>query len=304
MKEHTCIACNKVYASSQSLWNHKQRCKERKLPNSKVRNQPFPNSLQNDNSIIRGQPYPNSSQESAIMKSIRPLLQNRQHDEEEQRLATKEVEIGDVEDMITEVENVMKSKFDSLRQNIMDYMFETHEILEKEILGGNVKWEDLPKEPIESSEPIESIDPIEPEKSIFDHVVSQDKDELMNKLEQLRQVFDVTELENLLQDYFDKWKPSKRKYEKIDDMLQSFVNQLGFPFQKRDFGISTSIPIEMKIIFRRIYENQIRIQKLMDVWKKNDINMLDTLTVRDIITRDQYKALKDDFTPENIKNIL
>ena len=28
MKDHICTKCNKVYASRQSLWNHKQRCKE------------------------------------------------------------------------------------------------------------------------------------------------------------------------------------------------------------------------------------------------------------------------------------
>ena len=27
MKEHICSSCRKSYASSQSLWNHKQRCK-------------------------------------------------------------------------------------------------------------------------------------------------------------------------------------------------------------------------------------------------------------------------------------
>ena len=28
MKDHICIKCNKVYASRQSLWNHKKTCKE------------------------------------------------------------------------------------------------------------------------------------------------------------------------------------------------------------------------------------------------------------------------------------
>ena len=231
----------------------------------------------------------------------------RHEDAEEQRLATKEVEIGDIEDMITEVENEMKLKFDALKQKIMDYMFETHEILEKEILGGNV-WEDA-KEPIIESIPVESIPiesiPIEsnePEKSIYDHVVSQDKDELMDKLEQLRQVFDVTDLENTLQDYLNDWKPSKRQYEEIEDMLQSFVSNVANTYPR---PISMTIPIEMKIIFRRIYEKQIQIQKLIDVWKNNDNdNMLVKLFARDIISNDQYYALRDDFTLENIKNVL
>ena len=31
MKQHRCIMCDKLYSSSQSLWNHKQRCKKKDL---------------------------------------------------------------------------------------------------------------------------------------------------------------------------------------------------------------------------------------------------------------------------------
>ena len=31
MKQHRCIMCDKLYSSSQSLWNHKQRCKKKYL---------------------------------------------------------------------------------------------------------------------------------------------------------------------------------------------------------------------------------------------------------------------------------
>ncbi len=54
---------------------------------------------------------------------------------EEDRLDTMEVVIDELEDMITEVENEMKVKFEQLKQKIMDYMFECHEVAEKEIIG-------------------------------------------------------------------------------------------------------------------------------------------------------------------------
>ena len=31
MKQHRCIMCDKLYSSSQSLWNHKQKCKKKDL---------------------------------------------------------------------------------------------------------------------------------------------------------------------------------------------------------------------------------------------------------------------------------
>ena len=41
MKEHRCIMCDKLYSSSQSLWNHKQKCKKKQpIPQYSIQETP------------------------------------------------------------------------------------------------------------------------------------------------------------------------------------------------------------------------------------------------------------------------
>ena len=117
MKEHRCTTCNKVYASSQSLWNHKQRC------NEKVRYKPFQRSL-----MLSNYEDPNSSQ-------IRVKLDNHSR-KILHRLERLEVQNGEIDDIIDGLVEKMKDE-------IWNCMAEFHEFEERERKGGTVAWDTL-----------------------------------------------------------------------------------------------------------------------------------------------------------------
>ena len=120
------MRCNKVYASSQSLWNHKQKCKENRSL-QRPSEVSFPNVLQN--SII-----PTQSPSGLQVSEVRPLLQTP-YDSEDERLNYLEVRNG-------EIDAIIDRSVEWLKDEIWNYMSECHEFDENERKGGTIASRD------------------------------------------------------------------------------------------------------------------------------------------------------------------
>ena len=97
MTRYICNQCHNSYASSQSLWNHKQRCKGK--PNAKSTN-PRRYSLQHE-SLMRG----GSLKSDETLRKILNMLDNREETVDEEKIVdTDEDDSGSDQTLDTEID--------------------------------------------------------------------------------------------------------------------------------------------------------------------------------------------------------
>ena len=164
MKEHHCVKCNKIYASPQSLWNHKQRCKGNV------------STSWNDTNNVRSQPTP----QSMVWRSVPPPDLKRNSNEE--KLLSLEVLAGDIDDCIDK--RVMKMKYD-----IWNKIVEHHGLGEK---GGSLGLEDEESKEKDEKEEKEVDRAKETgerdiKEEVFHDVIIKDKNKLEKMINELQE---------------------------------------------------------------------------------------------------------------------
>ena len=82
MKEHICSSCRNSYASSQSLWNHKQRCKRmqfRRKTGSGTSNEILKKILQSPHEESAEEEKPNHRTKEDIQKILQKVTEFYNH---------------------------------------------------------------------------------------------------------------------------------------------------------------------------------------------------------------------------------
>lgn len=290
MKEHRCIVCNKVYTSSQSLWNHKKKCKQRQLP-LQIRN-----------------PSPNSLQESGPLQTFKS---------EEERLNNLEVRSDDIDDIIDK--GVVKMK-----EKIWNYLAECHDVDEKERKGGSVTMneqkesnekEDEDSNEKEDEEEEKNVDEVAEE--IFHEVISKDKKKLEKMIDNLSQEYDFSELameiKELLNTYFTtKTDTSSRYYMKYDHKNELMHHRLITDITKKLQNLQGRgrklLALEMEILVRRIEKTRTAVHELfqgMDIENNDDKHRyLRKLERRGLIDNVEINELSRQLNPENVRHVL
>ena len=168
MKEHHCGKCNKIYASPQSLWNHKQRCKGNV------------STPWNDTNNVRSQVIP--TPQSMWWRSVVPPPDLKTNSNEENKLLSLEVLAGDIDDCIDK--RVMKMKDD-----IWNKIVEHHGLGEK---GGSLGLEDEESKEKDDKEEKE-VDRAEEtgehdiKEEVFRDVIIKDKNKLEKMINDLQE---------------------------------------------------------------------------------------------------------------------
>ena len=297
MKEHRCTMCNKVYASSQSLWNHKQKCKENHSL-QRPSEVPFPNALQN--SII-----PTQSPSGLQVSEVRPLLQTP-YDSEDERLNYLEVRNG-------EIDGIIDRSVEWLKDEIWNYMSECHEFDENERKGGTIaSWDTLNRgdEQKKDEEVISNEESEDEEEVIFLDVIKKDVEklgELLNELSQHSKFTDKTAKINTLMDsYLNKYnnfipifgrRRTKTTLEDVHDILQ-FLGR-----ERETVGLVSKIHLLINKIenIRQLINRLFWIMKIKnEKQKKNELSRL-TLNAA---TEQEVKTFENELTPESVSRVL
>ena len=111
MKEQICSSCGKSYASPQSLWNHKQRCKRmqfRRKTGSGTSNEILKKILQSPHDEPEEEEKPNHRAKEDIEKILQKVLQSL--DEKSEIEDEKEKKIKDIENVIFETVTLEERK--------------------------------------------------------------------------------------------------------------------------------------------------------------------------------------------------
>ena len=247
-----CNKCNKIFASSQSLWNHKQRCKERVYPNVPVED---------------------------------TLDRSEVEDQEEDRVERSAVLSGDIDDLIDKIKNEMDEKIEQLKDDIWHNICEHREFEEKEMQGGSLKpgmgklwWKEDEDENGNEDEEKETKDMTNTQKKWY-KIEKEDKikndvflDVISKSMKKLGEILEDASKETNYE--FDDVYELLDKYYNTSYGIQKIITKLK-AFQRQYSGEQASFGYDAELVIRAIENLRILINELFEFIRWCDRNLKD-----------------------------
>ena len=277
MKEYICPKCEKSLASSSSLWNHKQRCKNK----SEEEVKPI-------ESEIEGLP-------EAIDAAYTKLVESDGDTSFSESDNSNTKSVGESDD---ENENVKSDEEIVMSDDESD-----------DKVMSDTQMSDGEDENNESAEPSDNENETVQEMitSTFNYVIAHDKEEMENLLSQLKIYIDAKYLD-LLQQLIEMvhlyYESDYIKNDSILPLLEGLVNKLD---AVSSMTAKTKL-LRVKMIANDIAVNRDRITEIFNSLSNPSDNVQSTLKilwVKNLLSNEQYKLLsKNKFDLNNVKEML
>ena len=273
MKQHRCIMCDKLYSSSQSLWNHKQRCKKQPIPQY---------SLTPEN------------EDRLESLSHRPIPQYSLTPENEEDGLESKIQSHEIDD-------ILEKGMWKMKDEIWNYLLDFNEGRRK---GGSLAaWDNIINEKDDTSEKEEEEEDEEEEKTFRD-IVKKDEKRLGEEIDKLSQdsKFNkiAAQIYSLVNSYFNpgqKYKIDKEK--KRDTNIKDL-----FEILKRFSGMDILKISTIWQLVEKIENIRYLVKRLFQVMKEEDDEKKIVQLLSTGIPNEEYQEIRNNLNPESIKAML
>ena len=277
MKERVCSSCNNSFASSQSLWNHKQRCTRMNL--KRKTGGGSTNSTESLQKILRTIRDAQRRAAGSGVTSHETLEKGVQSPHDESAVEEKEMNNHTIS---KEVKKTLKKLLQSLHDDSEDV--ENNE----EIVNPKRSKEDI-------------------EQQIFENVTLEERKRFYKLLNELKsreshlKREDFQTIDKLLPQYFQNEYGWKDKLRREDTSFSEQINQELRTFQQE----LPLISLEMQIILNFMDKKRNMIKNLLRIVETNNKDeLLEQMHVWNDILEDEYKELKNDLSKDTIAKVL
>ena len=277
MKERVCSSCNNSFASSQSLWNHKQRCTRMKLKQKTGGDTNSTLRLQKILRTIRDAQRRAAGSGVTLHETLEKGVQSPHDESAVEEKETKNHTIS------KEAKKTLKKLLQSLPDDSED------EENNEEIVNPKRSEEDI-------------------EQEIFENVTLEERKRFYKLLNELKsrdshlKREDFQTIDRLLPQYFQSeygWKDGN-KLRREDTSFSEQINQELRTFQQE----LPLISLEMQIILNFMDKKRNMIKNLLRIVETNNDESLEHMHVWNDILEDEYKELKNDLSKDTIARVL